>query len=398
MKKFGIVLAVCLAVGVLAPTGCNTLRDALDGGHTATAYIAVTPPRPHPFGPSHNIAADLKVLKDSYVKFATKEAVLLRAVNDDIDEDGNKLNRIRKTAWFTGDANETVKQLQSELSAVSVKDTNLIRLSLRGPDLQQAVHAVNAVADAMVHATGDMAKQQRTAQMKTLIARLDEIDSRIASKQKEIEQIRGRQEPRLIVENRNLMQKILKSLTSELAQLRLLKTQAEKTLSALKEQAASGELAESLEIKQKLEADPTYRSLLINLKNLKTELNSLKRLGPSHRRVKSTQARIELVEQTIAEMKKELTEKFIKEMMLKQESQVAAISERLLVVGNQYNELLQKSKTFDADVAKISKLENEIEQLQERAKQVEAALLEFRIALPDLPLRVRAPAEVPAKR
>jgi len=398
MKQFRIVLAVCVAVGVLAPVGCDALRNLLGDSHTAVAYISVTPPRRSIYkNDEYAVRAQLDMLKNSYVLFATEEAVLLRALNNDVDEDGKKLDRIRKTSWFTGDPNQTVKQLRSELSVVPVPDTLLIRLSLRGPDLQQAVQVVNAVADAMVHAAAEPAKHKRAERIHALKARLDEINTSLASKQKAIDKLRGQSQAPIVQGGRELVQAILQSWTNELTQLRLLKTQAEKTLSTLKEQAASGRLAESTTIKQKLEADPTYRQLLTNLKNLKIELNSLNRLG-SHRRTRATQNRIELVEQNIAEMKRDLTEKFIKEMMLKQESQVAAVDERLLAVEKQYNQESQKLKTLGVTLTKIETLESEMKRLEQRAEQIETALIEFRIALGDVPLRVHAYAEIPVKQ
>ena len=397
MKQFRIVLAVCVAFGVLAPLGCEALRDALTGEQTATAYIGITPSQ-HILDYSHNVEADLKGYKNTFAHLATSDAVLLRALNADIDKDENKLDRIRKTSWFSGNADETVKRLQTELSAVAVKETYVIRLSLRGADPGETANVVNAVADAMVHDAAERVKQPRDKQIKALRVRLDEINTSLASKQKELNQICGPQEPRLIIENRKSMQSALESLPQELTQLRLLKTLAKEALETMKRQAASGRLApSSLEIQQKLDADPTYQSLLTNLKNLKIELNSLNRLG-SHRRTRAIRDRIESLEQVIAEMKKELTEKFIKEVMLKQESQVTAVSERLLAVGNQYNEVLQKSKTLDADLAKISELENEIKRQQARAAQIDAAIVQLRIARDSNPLSVHAYAEIPAKQ
>ena len=366
--------------------------------YRSTVRLGVSPPRVNVFATAtQNVASDLDIQKQTYVNVAKIESVLRRAINKDESEEGTNRDRIRKTSYFRGDLTGTMSLLQDKLSVSSIRDTNLIQISLSGSNPNELPEVINAVADALVYHSVQQAKQARVDQMKTLTVRLEELTSEISARQKSIEQIRGASEVPLLIERRNITQLTLQSLTNELTQLRLLKAQAETAYEALKEQQAAGKLGSSLEVLQALDQDPTYRSLVVNKKNLEIELQSLNRLGERHRRVLSTKARLDTVEAQRAAMEKDLVEKQIAAMVQQQESQVTAVSERLLAVGNQYNEVSASLKDLGVSLTKISTLNKEIDRLQERATQIDKALVEFRIALGDIPIRVRAIGEIPIK-
>jgi len=294
MKQFAIGLSTCIAFALTAPAGCAAR-------YTSTAYLSVTPINdPDRHG---NVAADLNALKEFYVRFATEHAVLRRAVDDDAAQDGMKLDRIRKTSWFTGDSDETVKLLRDRLDIAGIEKTNLIRLSLRGPNPRQLPQVVNAVADAMVYQAAKQVQQKRAAKKETAFARLKEIHGQILGKRKAIAQIRGRAEISHMRERRMIIQLTLQSLTTELTQLRLVKAQAQKALAGLKKRAKSGQLAKSPKVRRAVEQDPTYRKLVTAVENIKIELGSLRdRLGPPVS-LDATQARLKLLEAKRDEIK-----------------------------------------------------------------------------------------------
>jgi len=366
--------------------------------YQSTVRLGVSLPRANVYATAaRNVASDLDIQKQSYVNVAKIESVLRRAINEDKSEDGTQKDRIRKTSFFRGDLTATISRLQEKLSVSSIRDTNLIQISLSGSNPKELPEVVNAVADALVHQSLQQTKQGRSDQIRSLTARVEELNSAVSARQKAIEQIRGASEVPLLIERRNITQMTLQSLTTELTQLRLLKAQAETAFEALKEQQAAGKLATSLEVLQALDQDPTYRSLIVNKKNLEIELKSLSRLLPGHRRVIATQARLDTVEAERKAMEVDLVKKQLTAMIQQQESQVTAVSERLLAVGNQYNEVSASLKDLGVSLTKITTLEAEIDRFEKRAAQVEEALLEFKIALGDIPIRVRAVGEIPIK-
>lgn len=270
MKQFTIVLAMGLAFTLILPAGC-----ARQTAYTSAAYLAVTPPK-DPDRRSDGAAA-LDALKRSYVSLATDDAVLRRAVDEDAAQDGVKLNRIRKTAWFTGDSNTTVQSLRDKLSVAAIERTNLIRLSLSGPNPRRLPQVVNAVADAMVYQAARQLRQKRAAKRETATARLEEIHGQISDKQKAIEKLQGESEVPLMRERRNIIQMTLQSLTTELTQLGLLKAQAQAALNALKNEAMRKNLESQLAAidKRLLEVRHQYTEMSQRLRDLGVTLNQI---------------------------------------------------------------------------------------------------------------------------
>jgi len=414
IRKHLWLIIIILTVFTLASIGGTMLWLKHAPTYTSTVLLSVSPPQTNVYATDvRNVAADLEILKESYVRLAKVEAVLRKAINrDGIEEededigaardrirtsnDGLARDRIRKTSYFVSGLSGTMSLLQDKLSVASLRDTNLIRISLSGPRPNELPEVVNAVGDALVSKTKQDSRQKRAKKMKSLKDRLDELTGEIAAKQKDINDTRGQSEVSHMRERRTLIQLTLQSLTSELTQLRLVKAQAEAAFESLKDQQKSGNLAKSLEVMQALEQDATYRSMQATVKNIQIELDSLlDRLGEGHRRVKATRARLKIVNKQMEVLEAELIKKQIQAMMQRQESQVNAVSERLLAVGNQYNEQSQAMRDLGANLAKIGKREAEIERLLDSAAQVEGARLKFRIARDEVPLSVVAAGEIP---
>jgi len=174
MKLCVIILAICLVVALI----CVALFFTQE---SATAYIRVARPRDNVAGPDRPNEQEIR--KQYFVNFATIDDVLRRAVNDDIDPTGTRLDRIRKTSYFTGDPDATIKLLQTKLDTASVKNSNLIRISLSGADLNESTEIVNAVADALVAYIHHRSTQPRVKIIKNLTNQLDEINAKIADNQ-----------------------------------------------------------------------------------------------------------------------------------------------------------------------------------------------------------------------
>ncbi|MBT3199008.1 MAG: polysaccharide biosynthesis tyrosine autokinase [Phycisphaerales bacterium] len=398
-RKHLWLIIILLTVFVIASVGGTKLWLDYSPTYSSTVRLSVAPPQTDVLRlGGRTIAAELDIRKQSYVNVAKVEAVLARAIEQDKNDRGARLDRIQKTSYYTGDLNGTVTLLQEKLSVSSIRDTTLIAISLSGPDPMELPEVVNAVADALVVQLSLQSKKDRTKQMDSLTAQLDETTGTIEARQKAIDQIRGASEVPLMEERRNIIQMTLQSLTSELTQLRLLKAQAEAALDALTKQQADGALAGSLEVLQALDQDPTYRSLVVTAKNIEIEIDSLsERLGEGHRKVTAARARLRTIEEKRKVMEAELVKKQVTAMMQQQQSQVTAVSERLLAVGNQYNEESQRLRDLGTSLSKIRALDSEIQRLQDTAAEIKAAIMQFRIAMRGEPISVLALGEIPEK-
>ena len=145
------LILILLVVFTAASVGGTRLWLRYSPTFRSTVRLSVTPPRVDAYAlATRNVASDLDIQKQSYVNVAKVEAVLRRAINDDKTEDGRARDRIRKTSYFRGELDNTVSLLQDELSVVSIRDTNLIQISLSGSNRRELPEVVNAVADALV--------------------------------------------------------------------------------------------------------------------------------------------------------------------------------------------------------------------------------------------------------
>jgi polysaccharide biosynthesis transport protein len=397
IRKHLWLILIMLTVFTLVSIGGTMLWLRYAPTYTSTAALRVIPPQVNVYATdARTVAADLEIRQQTFVHSAKVESVLTRAINKDQTEEGAKRDRIRGTTFFTGELDSTVALLQKKLAVSAIRDTELIRISLSGTNRKELPEVVNAVADALVSKSIDDSQQRRAGQMKSLNARLEETISTIAARQKSIEQIRGQSEVSLMRANLTITQVALQALTTELTQLRLLKAQAQAAYDALQEQKKNDTLATSPEVLQVLEQDPTYRSLVITAENIQIDLSTLEAtLAPEHRRVKATKVRLETVIAKRDKMKGELVQKQITAMLQMQEAQVIAVNERLLSVGNQFNEQSSRLRDLGTALAKIVKFEDEIERQQGTADQINKALLEFRIARDNVPISVQALGEIP---
>ena len=113
--------------------------------YVSTAYIGVNA--------TGHTKKDLEVVMMSYVLTAKREMVLIRAVRDDVDSSGRRLDRIRKTRYFAKDQPNIIRRLQRDIRVRAIPDTNLIQVSMTGPNRFELPEIVNAVASALVAET-----------------------------------------------------------------------------------------------------------------------------------------------------------------------------------------------------------------------------------------------------
>ena len=395
-RKHILLIIIMLTVFTLASVGGTFVWLKYAPTYTSRAQLRVAPPRraydPNPV----TNAANLDIRKQTYVSRAKNESVLRRAITQDLSDAGARQDRIQKTSFYLKDLKNTITLLQDELSVSPIRDTELIQISLSGSNPAELPGIVDAVADALVRNSKEETVSRRDTQMKTLINQQKEARGKIDALKKKIDQNRGDSDVPLMIERRNITHITLQTLTSDLTQLRLLKAQAEAALEALQEQHKDGNLAESLEVLEALEQDPTYRSLAVSVENTQIEYDSLlRRVMPGHRSAKALKARLETITKKRDELKVKLVEQLIQGMMQRQQSQVTAVSERLLAIGNQYTEEAAKLRDLGSSLTKIAGFQAEIDRNQGLITQVTNALVQFRIAQDEAPISVVSHAAEP---
>ena len=397
-RKWLIILTLVIFTAITAVV-TKLWRDFYPS-FTAEAYVGVTGGVGLVFSEADRRAraADLEILKMSHKQMATSEPVLIRAVREDVVK-GTRLDRIYKTHYFKRDQANIFERLREDLSITSIRDTNLIRISLRGTKKHELPEIVNAVAVALVAEARSIATRDRTAQ----IADLEDLRKDLVREQngnlRSIETLRGASEVPMMQERRNILQQKLQSLSAELTQLALLKAQIEAGLKAFRQQKDKGTLKDSLEVLQALDMDPTVRALRTALQNVDIELKTLSdRLGRKHRRVTQTRSRRDNIEKSLEEKEKELTGLQIEAMEQQRDAGALAIIERRLEVRSQYNEAVALARDLAVQLGKIEHYSDRNALLQENIRSVRDALMRFRLALKgESPMILWGRAEIPKK-
>jgi len=325
---------------------------------------------------------------ESYAHIAGGAGILRRAINADKTEDGRNRDRIRKTSYFTGDLQGTIHKLREDLQVTAVRDTNLIRISLKSAPTKERPDIINAVADAIVFHAAQMHKHLLAERMKNFVTRLEELNGRISVKQKSIEQIRGASSVPIMEAQGKTTNNTLAMLTNELLSLRLQKARAESDLESLRDQEKAKTLATSFEVKHAVAGDPSVVELRSAV--LKAGISALGNGG----------------DKKLADMQNSLTTMLAKKeqsvagetaqfMIYKAQARVTNISEQLLAVGNQYNESMAVQRDMQVYLQKTRTLQSGIDRLEKQAEKLNNELLSMRIELELFPLHVQKVAELP---
>ena len=176
-------------------------------------------------------------------------------------------------------------------------------------------------------------------------------------------------------------------MTNAITSLRIQKTRAEADLDILKEKQANGSLAKSPEIQSAVAKDPGVAKLREAI--LQSKITALGDRGNKQFLTIQKELNVMLVDR-----QKAATGEAIKLKSSKLKTEVASISEKLLAIGNQYNEASERLRDLSASLVKIANIQSDINRLKQQAGKLEAELLRLRISMGNSPLAIHAPAEI----
>ena len=388
MKTLSRTLMVSVAVAVVAMNVyCN---DAGGADRTADSRAKIEPYSPvsayiNVRGPVDEQAM-LEALTESYARLATIKRVLLRSVDNDVDGDGKRRERITGCKYYTADKKGIIKNLQRDLRVTSVRGTNLIRVSMKTAEPPEQAAIVNAVADAIVAEAAQRHKRRIAMHLKNIGARNDELRTRVVAKKKMIQQIRGQSQVPLMKFRHTTQCDSLKTLSNTITSLKLQKALAEADLNSFKEKQKSGDLDSSLEIQSAVAGDPDVAALRAAILQSKISL-----LGDRDNR------QLLIIQKQLKEMlaarQKVAVIDAIKRKSSKLETEIITVREKLLAVGVQYTEISARLRDLTHSIEKIEALQSDIVRIKQQAGKLDAESLRLRIKLGETPLTLIAPAE-----
>lgn len=134
---------------------------------------------------------DLEVVMMSHVLTAKREMVLIRAVREDVDSSGTRLDRIRKTRYFAKDQPNIITRLQRDIRVSAIPDTDLIQVSMTGANRFELPEIVNAVASALVAETNRRVSSATLERIRCLESELAVLQQEQGVLRQKVEAIRG---------------------------------------------------------------------------------------------------------------------------------------------------------------------------------------------------------------
>ena len=404
MKRVAVtagVIAVCailLAYGIIQYGLRDRPWQPADG---AVAYVAVRPVSHAALSDPGTAEGreDMEILKMSYVVTAQQEAVLIRAICEDVDSAGRRLDRIRQTTYFADDRAFIIRRLQRDIKVVSVPDTDLIEISMTAADRTELPEIVNAVADALVAEVTAAATRDRTGQIATLQAELNALQHERSVLRQNVEVIRGASEVPMMGTRQDILYTRLHAFSAEMTELELSKAMGEAALKALTEQEMDGMLASGADVLDAIHRDPAVMRLRGLELDLRIELETAAALKlKDTEKVKHAEARLKVIQKMLAARKKEVVARQIASMKERAQAKVVAITERLLETRSQYNEAVALARDLAVSLARIEQYLSQEQMLLDDIKELRAALLRARIALKtETAMELRALAEEPTR-
>ncbi|MDP7635934.1 MAG: polysaccharide biosynthesis tyrosine autokinase [Phycisphaerae bacterium] len=369
--------------------------------YTASAYVGILARNARVMDETVRMVGKtkLEIIKKSYVQMALREAVLKRALGQDVVGGGNSLDRIRQTDYFKVDKANIITRLQKDIKVASVRDTKLIVISMNGPNPRQLPNIVNAVAQALVTENHQGTSSDRVKRIRHFQETLDRLKTEQGILRKRIQDLIGASEVPMMRGRRNIQDVQLQTLGAELTGLELARAQSEAGLKAHLEQEQAGTLPASPTVLRALDLDPIVRSLRNSQENLQIELETLiERLGDGHRRAKTTRDRLANVRNSLAAKEKELIALQISAIRQQREAELAAITERLLAVRSKYNEAASEARDLAVRLGKIEEFTQERQRRESEINQLDSAVLRFTLTLQaDAPMEIEGLAEIPKK-
>lgn len=384
MKTLSRTLLVLVAVAVVAMNVYGNDPDGPRRGSKSAEYSPVSA-YINVRGPVDQQAM-LEALTEGYARLATIKRVLLRSVDNDVDDDGKRLDRIKGCKYFTADKKGIIRNLRRDLRVTSVPGTNLIRVSIKSALPSEQALIVNAVADAIVA----QAKERYTARigggMKALGERLKMLQDQAAACEKEIDKIRGQNPVGLMTARRTQLENSLATMGNTLTSLRLQKARAEADYDTFTKGHKGGKPAESPEIRSEIAKDPAVaelRSAILKLKIAAMGEKDSKQLADIQRKLQAM----------LAARRKEAAGEAIELKSSRLRAKVTSIRESILTTGNLYTECSARLHDLSFALGTIKKTQSRMARIEPQISELQDKILQHRIAREDVPLTLMAPAE-----
>lgn len=324
---------------------------------------------------------------DTVVRLAQTEVA--RLISKDNLNKALDTPEILKTVWAESyrDANgnfvkeEATLDLEDEVRAGHQRGTQIFFISWRTHVPEDAPIVLNAIADTYIK-TRRMQDESRFATFQTVYnKKRDEIDEAIKDKKKEIQQRISDKGLTSLTEGNSENQRTLESQRNDIAQTSA-ELAAARVRLAQAEKKAKGEDKETDEDDRRVDEDPAILQLIRERDDANRTLETLRKsYGESHNVLIEATARAEAASSAVDENRRKILERNLQAEYKAAGARVSSLEAVLADQQNKLKDFVKKVEGFTNDMADIRAMQDELEVMQERKKEVSKTLQEVALAL-----------------
>jgi len=305
--------------------------------------------------------------------------------------------RVRNLTWYKKNRDDAVKDLKDVLSAVPVPNTDLIRVSVDGPNAEEAAELATAVAEAHV---ADVTKTVGVTDESTIALLRKQLAVKVTQlreNRNEQQRVRRGASPSDIAAQGGTLRTRLEVFGRQLTQARLAVTQARGINEAVKKQSASGELVNSPEVAAALEADPQLQRLRQSRGGLSVAIESKRiLLGEQHRVVKNLKLQMKTVEEQIAQRQKQVRTYQMKALVEQSQASLDSLIAQTLQIQNEYTAVEKRVQDIETILLNLERLTAVEEEIEGETERINRRVTELSLARANrVPVSVRRRAEAP---
>jgi len=286
----------------------------------------------------------------------------------------NVLEKLSTTGLLDNAPALGLPELQEMLAAVSVENTNLIKLTARGPDKHLLPAVVNAWIDSYQGAHADVVKAESESDSTEIGQQLSELKSKVEEKRLALDQFRKDYDIVSMERNENQILKKLSGLTDSLNKANEEKVAAQSRLAAIRAAISEGRPVVNSHGEDSLtNLEQRYVDIQEQLKELENEFTP--RYMSVDPKIKGLVRKRELLEQEISNKRREGQQVALAEA----EQDRASAQQAVASLQRQLDEQKQQVMDFTTRFAEHEALQEELLQLETAYREVQERQLQVQV-------------------
>jgi len=284
------------------------------------------------------------------------------------------LEKLSTTGLLDNAPTLVLPELQEMLAAVSIENTNLIRLTASGPDKYLLPAVVNAWIDSYQEAHGEAVKAESESDSTEIGQQLNELKSKVEEKRLALDQFRKDYDIVSMERNENQILKKLSGLTDSLNKANEEKVAAQARLAAIRAAIAEGRPVVNSRGEDSLtNLEQRYVDIQEQLKALENEFTP--RYMSVDPQIKGLVRKRELLEQEIGNKRREGQQVALAEA----EQDRASAQQAVASLQRQLDEQKQQVMNFTTRFAEHEALQEELLQLETAYREVQERQLQIQV-------------------